>query len=165
MSGPQRGAAWRSGRIASDLQSLRNKAMKPDNLLASRRKLLKRREMLAGDVSHMTDAIRRGPNGSASGDLSIMPYHMADVASDAFEQELTLGLIENEEDELLAIDDALEKVRDGTYGECEECGRQISIARLRAIPYASLCIRCKRLEEEALRRRHGFRCNPAYGFI
>jgi len=126
--------------------------MKPSERESLRRRLLERRRMLAGDGGHLADAVRHNASGTTSGDLSNAPYHMADVASEAYEEEFTFRMMESNDDEILAIDDALEKMREGTYGECEECGMRISNVRLHAIPQARLCIRCKRSEEERARR-------------
>jgi len=71
-----------------------------------------------------------------------MPIHMADIGSDNFEQEFTLSLMESDEDMLGRIEVSLERLEDGTYGQCEECGVRIPKARLNAIPYATLCIKC-----------------------
>ena len=105
--------------------------------------LLKRRALIAGDVDHMHDNALSKSMAAASGDLSTVPVHMADVGTDNFEHEFTLGLIENEEAELRLIDEALVRIEDGSYGTCD-CGKAIPKARLRALPYAKLCIDCKR---------------------
>jgi DnaK suppressor protein len=67
---------------------------------------------------------------------------MADIGSDNFEQEFTLSLMENDEDTLAAIEHALERIEDGTYGACEECNGKIPKLRLEAIPYAAHCVKC-----------------------
>ncbi len=79
---------------------------------------------------------------STSGNLSTMPIHMADMGTETYEQEFTISLMENQEDALQLIDEALERIQDGTYGTCVECGQRIAPARLEAIPYAPLCIDC-----------------------
>jgi len=105
--------------------------------------LLRRRDQIAGDVVHMQDNALNKSAVTSSGELSTMPYHMADVGSENFEHEFVLGLIENEEEELRRIDEALERIKNGNYGVCA-CGKPIPKARLRALPYAKLCIECKR---------------------
>lgn len=127
--------------------------MKAGELASFRKLLLERRQVLAGDVNRMGDEAMRKSRQSASGDLSSMPFHMADIGTDNYEQEFTLGLIENEEDELRAIDDALEKIEEGTFGTCESCGGPIKKARLKAMPHARNCIDCQKVEEEKSRRR------------
>lgn len=109
------------------------------------RKILEaKRRILSGDVSHMEDeALNKTGQEQASQDIS----NFADLGSDNFEQEFTIGLIENEAEALAEIENALQKMGEGTFGLCEGCGKKIAKIRLRAIPYARLCIECKRLEE------------------
>ena len=108
------------------------------------------RARLRGDVSTMADAALRKTRSEASGDLSSMPIHMADIGSDAFEQEFTLSLMATEEETLDMVEQALARIRDRTYGVCEECGGVIAKKRLEAIPFAAHCIRCaEKLEHEA----------------
>ncbi len=83
----------------------------------------------------------------ASGDLSNVPIHMADVGTDNYERDLMIELIENGEEGLRNIDTALEKMDDGSYGVCEICSKKINKDRLKAVPYAKLCIDCQREEE------------------
>jgi DnaK suppressor protein len=64
-----------------------------------------------------------------------------------YERERDLSLLENARDLLDQVDTALAKIASGTYGICESCGKPIEAARLKALPYASLCIVCKREEE------------------
>ena len=112
-----------------------------------REALLIRRTVLMGDVSNMHDSALSKSGAVASGDLSTVPYHMADVGTDNFDHEFTLGLIENEEEELREIDAALERLEKGTFGLCDRCKQPIPRSRLKIIPYAKLCIECKRGEE------------------
>jgi RNA polymerase-binding protein DksA len=98
--------------------------------------LVRLRAGFLGDASQMTDTTLIHSN------VVRMPSDMADVGTDAFEQELTLDLLGNEKKVLEQIDAALKRIEDGSYGRCEECGRNISKARLAAIPYAALCVRC-----------------------
>jgi RNA polymerase-binding transcription factor DksA len=112
-----------------------------------RRSLEAIRARLRGDVSTMADAALRKNRAEASGDLSTMPIHMADLGSDAYEQEFTLSLMASEEDTLELVEAALERIRAKTYGQCEECGGVIAKKRLEALPFAPTCIRCaERLE-------------------
>ena len=109
--------------------------------------LLLRRQQIAGDVNHMQDSALGKSVAAAAGDLSTVPYHMADVGTDNYEHEFTLGLIENEEEELREIDEALQRIEDKSFGLCETCEKPIPKARLKVIPYARLCIACKRDQE------------------
>jgi DnaK suppressor protein len=83
----------------------------------------------------------------SSGDLSSYSYHMADQGTDAMEREKAFLFASKDGRLLYHIDEALRRIRDKTYGKCHECGRQISAARLEAVPHARLCIECKEKEE------------------
>ncbi|MEK7469443.1 MAG: TraR/DksA family transcriptional regulator [Planctomycetota bacterium] len=109
--------------------------------------LLERRASVGGNVTKMEDEALRRSRQDASGDLSSMPIHMADMGSDTFEQDFTLGLIENEELELGAIEEALQRIEEGVFGVCEECSKLIPKERMKAIPHAALCLECKKKEE------------------
>ena len=100
------------------------------------------RARLRGDVSTMADAALRKTRAEASGDLSSMPIHMADIGTDAYEQEFTLSLMANEEETLELVEAALERIKTKKFGTCEECGGVIAKKRLEAIPFAAMCIRC-----------------------
>ncbi len=69
--------------------------------------------------------------------------HMADDATDAFEQAKELALHENARQLLAKVTDALERIDQGKYGTCERCGVEIDPARLEALPYATLCLHCQ----------------------
>jgi DnaK suppressor protein len=85
-----------------------------------------------------------------SGDLSSgQGDHLADTATETFMRELDEGLEENADKVLGAIDAALARIEDGTYGTCEVCGKPIAEERLEAVPYATLCIDDKRAQERA----------------
>lgn len=116
--------------------------MKDIEVKAFREKLVFLRARLRGDVTAMVDAALNKSRSESSGDLSSMPIHMADIGTDNFEQEFTLSLMQNEEQTLDQIEVALERIEDGTYGKCEECGSRIPKARLNAIPYAVMCVKC-----------------------
>ena len=122
--------------------------MKPTEIRGFKAVLEAMRARLRGDVETMADAALRKTRSEASGDLSSMPIHMADIGSDAFEQEFTLSLMASEEGTLEMVEHALERIRARTYGTCEGCGGVIAKKRLEAIPFASLCIRCAEQQEQ-----------------
>jgi DnaK suppressor protein len=89
-----------------------------------------------------------------------------DLASDARDREINLILTDRDRDKMLAIDDALARVDDGTYGVCESCEGEIAPGRLEALPFTRLCVSCqaerekeaksnKRFEEDRTFRRLG----------
>ena len=105
-------------------------------------RLLALRARLRGDVTQMADSALKKNRMDGGRELSSMPIHMADLGSDNYEQEFTLSLMENEEGTLEAIELALERIEDGTFGECDECGLRIPKARLNALPYVAHCVKC-----------------------
>lgn len=66
----------------------------------------------------------------------------ADVASDLAEEEVNLGLEQADRARLLDVEDALERLRAGTYGVCERCGQPIAVERLRVHPWTRVCLAC-----------------------
>jgi DnaK suppressor protein len=114
--------------------------------LAEFRELLQvRKRVLQGDVKGLeSEAMKKGADG---GDLSTLPMHLADLGTDSFEQDMSLGLMESESDELQQIEEAFERIADGTFGLCDTCKKKIPKERLKAIPYARLCVSCKMKEE------------------
>jgi DnaK suppressor protein len=68
---------------------------------------------------------------------------MADDATEAFEQAKELALHGNAKQLLNQVTDALDRFDQGTYGTCEQCAAEIDPARLEALPYATLCLRCQ----------------------
>jgi RNA polymerase-binding protein DksA len=122
--------------------------VKAQELDSFKKLLLQKRELLSGNMSSLESQALKRSRQESSGDLSNMPIHMADIGSDNFEQEFTLSLMETEGGTLERIESALERMEDGTYSECEECGSKIPKKRLDAIPYAAMCIKCaSRLEQ------------------
>jgi len=77
------------------------------------------------------------------------PGDLADMASQENEWQLDTALRAGLAEEFEEVEEALQRVRDGEYGYCENCHRPIRLSRLRALPQAILCIRCKRQEETA----------------
>ncbi len=117
-----------------------------------RGRLLLLRRQLVGDVDHMSLDALKNSRQESSGDLSSMPIHMADIGTDNYEQEFTLGLIESERRMLKDIDYALFRIGEGTYGTCDATGEPIGRVRLDAKPYARYCIDFARKLEQGLVR-------------
>ncbi len=111
--------------------------------------LEKRREILQ-NVNEIEDETLKKSRLDASGDLSSMPIHMADIGTDNYEQEFALGLMDSERKLLKEIDDALERIEQGVYGTCEATGKPIAKARLEAKPWARYCVKYARMLEQGL---------------
>ena len=113
--------------------------------------LLEKRNELLGNVSYMeNDALHEDRS-----DLSNMPIHMADLGTDSYEQEFTLELLDSERKLIAEIDQALDRIEDGTYGICQVNGEPIPKPRLEAIPWARCCVSCANLLEKRLARKEG----------
>lgn len=116
--------------------------MKKSEMKPYKELLLAMRARLRGDVDGLAEAALSKSRIDANGDLSSMPIHMADIGSDAYEQEFTLSTMETEQTVLDAIESALERIEDRTYGLCEDCAKPIKKTRLKAIPHTTVCISC-----------------------
>jgi RNA polymerase-binding protein DksA len=105
-----------------------------------RARLLEERARLTNAV----DFLERENPGSLGDELgeiaTASDNHLGDTATATFDRELDEGLEEGAQQTLQAIDDALAKIEDGSYGTCEVCGKPIGAERLSAIPWARLCI-------------------------
>lgn len=121
------------------------KITRTDAISHLRKVLMRRRDALrsalAGDLSLLQEL-----RGQSRGDV-------ADFALDAAQDEISSQLAEVESRELANIEAALERIREGNYGECEHCNEAIPLARLQALPYATACIGCQREAEKEGSRR------------
>jgi RNA polymerase-binding protein DksA len=106
-------------------------------------RLLQKRRELVGMLSNMEDEALR----SSGGNLSNMPLHMADVGTDTFDQDFTLGMAETERQLLGEIDQALQRIEDKSYGVCQLTGKPIPKTRLEAKPWAKHTIEAAKLLE------------------
>ena len=106
--------------------------------------LLERRKELVKALRSDQEEQRRGESDG--------PLDLADTATELWNQEFNYSLSEKERAELAAIDEALGRIEDGSYGDCEECGEKIGEVRLKAIPWAPRCISCQEEKEAAAAR-------------
>jgi len=124
--------------VASDVKPRKNQAgLNAKQLEHFRDLLLARRRELVGDMGSME---REALRTSGTSNLSNLPIHMADMGTDNYEQEFTLGLMEKDRNLLRDINSALAKIQSGTFGLCEATGKPISPARLEARPWARFSI-------------------------
>ena len=117
-----------------------------------RQLLITEREKLAGEIKAIAQDASKSPR-EASGDLSVYTMHMADMAADTYERELSMNLVSSEQEILYEIDDALKRLDDGSYGVCQQCNQPITMSRLKAVPYASMCIACQRAKEQKQKQK------------
>jgi DnaK suppressor protein len=139
---PQAAAVPTNGRPRKNMAGIA-----PRDLEIFRDAILAKRREIVGDMSSMEREALRSSSGT---NLSNLPLHMADMGTDNYEQEFTLGLMEKDRKLLRDLNDALAKIQNGTYGICEGTGKPISRARLEAQPWARYSIEYARKIE-----RHG----------
>ncbi len=120
--------------------------MTQDQLEYFKEKLLEQKDRIMNDLDHLKGASLNNSRES-SGDLSGYSFHLADQGTDNFDREFSIELAANEQGILYEIDEALVRIRDGSFGKCEECPKEIGINRLEALSFARLCIECKNKEE------------------
>jgi len=114
-----------------------------ERLAQIKRKLLRKRERLLGDIERELSQFRLEYRNRAFG--------AADASTLSRDENVMFQLIEIESPELDEIDEALDRIDGGGYGTCERCGKEIDPRRLEALPSATLCLACKYREERRLR--------------
>lgn len=138
---PARSAAPRGG-LKAKLLSRKELGEFRRLLEDERTRLLEELEAMEEHTPEVEDQVGMDIGGGYDEDL-------ADVASSTFEREKGLALESSVQQMLAQVEEALARVDEGTYGICQRCGDPIDVARLRVLPFATLCIRCKELEEKS----------------
>ncbi len=118
------------------------KKLTKKEMLEYKKFILKRRSQILEDIEHISEDTKKSQK-EASGDISGYSFHMADVATDTYDREFQLGIASNERKILYDLDEALKRIEEGTFGVCEDCSNVITKTRLKALPYARLCLRCQ----------------------
>jgi YteA family regulatory protein len=111
-----------------------------------REALLEERRRVEAALQNLHDE-NSGTLSEDAGEETAYDNHLADTATETYDRELDYTLEENSEHLLGEIDGALQRIENGTYGTCTNCGRQIPEERLEALPWATLCIDCQRDQE------------------
>ncbi|MBC22855.1 MAG: hypothetical protein CMJ32_02915 [Phycisphaerae bacterium] len=139
-------------KITTDTEKIINVKTKMDRkeLKEFRELLLVKRRQLVGMLEEIENEALR----SSGGNLSHMPIHMADIGSDAYDQDFNLGMAATERELLNEIDAAIARIDDRTYGICQKTGKPIPKARLQAKPWAKFTIGAAR-ENEISRSENG----------
>ena len=125
--------------------------MRKEQLLDFKRRLLGERSRLAGQINFIDEQGYGGlgvPLGDSIGEISTYDNHPADIGTEVFERSKDFALRENAMLTVAAIDEALARIKDGTYGTCDVCGGEIDIKRLEVVPSATKCRVCKEAEEK-----------------
>ena len=121
--------------------------MTKQETLKYKKLLLKLREDVTGEINSIAKDSLKSQKES-SGDLSGYSFHMADMASDSYDRELSLNIASEEQLVVYEIDEALKRIEDGKFGKCVECEKKVPLKRLNVIPYAKYCIQCQSKEEK-----------------
>jgi len=111
--------------------------------------LNEKKETLLQEQSYLEDNALRLNSKEGAGDLSSHAYHLADHATETQDREQAFHLASREGKFLFYIEEALTRVRNGTFGICTKCQTLIPRARLEAVPTAKMCINCKSQQENA----------------
>jgi len=124
------------------------KKLNKKQLAEFRRLIVRRKNEILDDINHISEDTLKKSQKDAAGDISGYTYHMADVATDTYDREFSLGIASNERQLLYELDDALKRIEEGIFGICEDCKSLITKTRLKAIPYARLCLNCQQKREK-----------------
>lgn len=124
--------------------------MTQSDLNSFRNALLRLQSRIRGNVTHLTDEALSSSAGGSDGKSKNAHADQADQGSDQFDQDLSLLLLQNEEQTLEEIRDALARVDEGSFGICEECEKPVPKARLKALPYTRYCVKCAREIEQGI---------------
>lgn len=122
--------------------------MDKKNLKLFKELLLKKKNALLKGIEHIAKDALGTSQREAAGDLSAYSLHMADMATDNYDREFSLSLADNEQKIMNRIEAAIEKIENNTFGLCELCAKKISQVRLKAVPYAELCVPCQEKQEK-----------------
>lgn len=132
------------------------RAFRKEELARFRAMLQKQLELVQGNLDALAgDNLKRSPM-DATGDISSHSTHMADHGTDNFDRELALSLASSRQDSIYDIEDALQRLDEGTYGACEACGCAIERPRLKALPFAKMCMACQNAAERGRSRFRPF---------
>jgi YteA family regulatory protein len=121
--------------------------MDREKLNQLKERLLDEKERLATELQNSENFQLAQTMSESISELSVYDNHPADIASETFEREKDLAILNISHEVQQKIDEALENIEKGVYGICESCGREIDVGRLEAVPYTTFCIRCQHEEE------------------
>ncbi|GBD36420.1 General stress protein 16O [bacterium HR36] len=121
----------------------KSSGLKPQDLEFFKKLLLDLRQRLMQKVDNLAEEAFTPDAGG----VSASPSHLGDVGFDYYSQEVSLELLQNEREALWEIEEALSRINQGTYGQCEQCGEPIAKERLELLPYTRYCINCARQME------------------
>ncbi len=123
--------------------------MSQEDLQFFKELLLKNRAKVQKNLDYLRSTVLDTTTRDASGDHSSYSFHMADQGTDAMEREKAFMFAARDEKYLKQIDEALERIENGTYGICRETGKLISKERLKAVPTTTISVEAKLAEKKS----------------
>jgi DnaK suppressor protein len=136
--------------VKKKISRTRKSKLTAKELASFRELLVEKLKEIIGDVNHIESGALKTSRQDSAGDLSSMPIHMADIGSDNYEQEFSLGLMDSERKIVREIYEAIKRIEEGTYGICEGTGEPIPKIRLKGIPWTRYCLKFAELVEKGL---------------
>lgn len=124
------------------------KKMNRKSLKAFKELLLRKKEEILEGIAHVSADTLRKSQKEAAGDISAYTLHMADVATDTYDREFSLGLGSSEREMLYEVNEALKRIEEASYGVCQSCLKLITKTRLKAVPHTKLCLKCQQAREK-----------------
>ncbi|HBC92071.1 MAG TPA: conjugal transfer protein TraR [Pelotomaculum sp.] len=121
-------------------------------LMGFKKRLLEERENLLERINFIDEQGLGEALEDSISELSTYDNHPADIGTEVFERSKDFALRESAMISVAAVDDALNRIHEGTYGVCDVCGKEIAPERLEALPSTTICRDCKEAEEEIPRR-------------
>lgn len=125
--------------------------MVAENLEYFKNLILQKKEKSINELNFIEESSMRKTLQDQSGDLSSYSFHIADQGTDTMGREIAFSFASRYGKYLGHLDEALKRIENGTYGICRNCGVQINIERLEAVPNATQCIKCKSSDEKKKR--------------
>lgn len=131
-------------------QNAKWKSYTKEELEAIKKSLIKEKAKILEELIALKGSSLKKTLKDASGDLSGYSFHMADMATDLYDREFSLELAEGERERLYALDDAIKRIEENSYGKCNICGQAIPRQRLKVMPQAEYCIECQEKQEKSV---------------
>jgi len=117
--------------------------MKKKDLEYFKTVLLENQKKVRKNLEYLKTIVREETAKEASGEHSAYSYHMADQGTDAQEREKAFMFFARDEKYMKQLDEAFERIENGTFGICRACEKDISHERLEAVPTTTICYDCK----------------------
>ncbi len=130
-----------------------NKKFTKKQLEFFKNKLLTEKQRVLEEMDELQQSNLKQSISDSAGEISRYSYHLGDVASLSYGREFSMGLAERQQKYLEQIDEALQRIEDGTYGICKVTGELIDVERLEEVPVAKYSVKGKELMER--RKRQG----------